>query len=179
MFSRFFNKKKEEPAYDPSDLRLTDLKKGFMVDYDLQSWQVMAEYEYDWGGGFISKEFKLDSGSESLYLHVEEDDELELSISKKAGIKRFEEDIRAHFSEHDEPPKAVTLDGKQYHRTEESAGYFRDASREGWSEMISWTYEDDDEEAFVNIERWGEEEFEASQGVYAREFEFSNILPNK
>jgi hypothetical protein len=179
MFSRFFKKKKEEPAYDPTDLRITDLKRGFMVDYDLKSWQVMAEYEYDWGGGFISKEYKLDSGSESIYLHVEEDDELELSLSKKTGIKRFEEDIRAHFADNDEPPVTVTLDGVKYHRTEESMGYFRDTSRDGWSEMISWNYEDDDQKCFVNIERWGEEEFEASHGVYAREFEFSNILPNK
>lgn len=178
MFSRFFNKKKEEPAYDPTDMRLTNLKKGFMVDYDLKTWQVTAEYEYDWGGGFISKEYKLDSGSDSLYLHVEDDDELELSLSRKAGIRRFSEDIRAHFADNDEPPVSVTLDGTTYHRTEESMGHFRDATREDWSEMISWTYEDDDEEKFVNIERWGEEEFEASYGVYASEYEFSNILPN-
>lgn len=177
VFSRFFKKKKEEPSYDPSNLRLTDLKKGYMVDYDLKSWQVTGEYEYDWGGGFISKEYKLDSGTESLYLHIEDDDELEISLSRKVGIRRFEEDVKACFRDQDEPPQTVTLDGKTYHREEESLGHFRDTSREGWSEMISWTYEDDDEEYFVNIERWGEEEFEASHGVYADEYEFSNILP--
>ncbi|MFA0963270.1 DUF4178 domain-containing protein [Roseivirga sp. BDSF3-8] len=179
IFSRFFGKKKQEPEYDPSDLRITDLKKGFVVDYDLKTWQVTAEYEYDWGGGFFTKEYKLDSGTESLYLHIEDDDELELSLSRKVGIRRFEEDIRAHFADDDLPPESVTLEGKTYHRIEESLGYFRDVSREGWSELASYTYEDDDEETFVNIERWGEEEFEASYGTYADEYEFSNILPNE
>ena len=47
LFDRF--KKKEEPHYDPSNLQIKDLRVGFMFDYDMKTWAIKEEYEYDWG----------------------------------------------------------------------------------------------------------------------------------
>ena len=60
MFNLF--KKKQEPTYDVTDLKITDLDVGFIFDYDLKSWVVREKYEYDWGGNNFSHEYKVDSG---------------------------------------------------------------------------------------------------------------------
>ena len=69
IFDKLF--KKDKPTYDVTDLRVTDLKKKFIFDYDLSSWEVTAEYTYDWGDNYFSKEFKIQSDKETLYLSVE------------------------------------------------------------------------------------------------------------
>ena len=35
-----FKKKEEEPHYDPTDIKITDLEQGYLLDYDLETWTV-------------------------------------------------------------------------------------------------------------------------------------------
>ncbi len=102
-----FFKKKEEPAYDPTNLRVTDLEKGFLVDYDLNSWQVVAVYEYDWGNNNFTREFKLDSGDDVAFLHIEEDDELFLTLTRKIKVRSVGEDLPEKILKKEHPPKKI------------------------------------------------------------------------
>ena len=61
IISNLFSKKKEK-AYDPLNIKVTDLKKGFVFDYDLKTWEVQEVYQYDWGNNFFSYEYKIDCG---------------------------------------------------------------------------------------------------------------------
>ncbi len=174
-----FNKKKE-PEYDATDIRVTDIKIGFIFEYDLSTWEVTEEYEYDWGNNYFSREFKLFNGSETKFMSIDEDDELYICISDKIKIRSVDEDLPEHILEHEAPPKKITFNGKKFFLEEESPGYFRDIADgdgdEAWSEVVSWEYEDDDNNV-LTIEQWGEKEFEASIGKYIKEYEISNILP--
>ncbi len=173
-----FFKKKEEPAYDSSDIRVTDLGLGFVFEYDLSSWVIEEEYEYDWGDEFFSKEYKISNGTDVKYLTVEDDDELYLSISTKIRIRSIGEDLPDQIQENETAPKKLTYDGNTYFLEEENPGYFRNltAEEEAWTEFIAWEYEDDNNN-IITIEQWGENSFEASVGKNIREIDISNILP--
>lgn len=175
----FFKKKEETPNYDVTNLSVRDLGTGFVFDYDLEQWVVKASYEYDWGGGFISREFLIDNGSEQRYLSVDEEDELELTLSQKMKLSKIGRDLPNLIAKDGHPPSSLAYEGRQYVLEEESPGYFRDLGREeeGWTEFLSWEYWDEEEEHVLTIEQWEERSFEAAIGKAVEPFEITNITP--
>ena len=158
-------------------MRVTDLKKGFVFDYDLSTWEVLEEYQYDWGDNYFSSEYKISNGTETCYLSVEEDDEVQLSISGKVKIRVIDENLPDYISKHEKAPSSLIYQGVKYFLEKESPGYFRGEGKPDWTELISWDYEDEKGEKILTVEQWGEFEFEASAGKMIKEFEISNILP--
>ena len=55
------NKNKEEKHYDPLNIKVSDLEKGYLLDYDLETWTVTKMSEYDWGNNFFTREFTIKS----------------------------------------------------------------------------------------------------------------------
>ncbi len=175
-----FFKKKKKNDYDPLHITVEDLKKGFVFEYDLDTWIVEEEYTYDWGDNYFTKEFKISSGRNSFYLSVERDDELELSISKKIKIGMIEEDIASEIELNENPPKTIVYKNKTYYKESESPGFFLDENgKNDWEELIAWTYYDEEEKEILSIEQWGDADFEASHGKIIQEFEISNIMPSE
>lgn len=178
LFDRF--KKKEEPSYDPTNMSVRDLDKGFVFEYDMKTWVVNEVYEYDWGNNFFTREYKIDNGEEQLFLSIEEDDELEISISKKIKIRAIDEDLPEQIVNTERPPKKLHYDGKTFLLENESPGFFHDmanSDKDAWDEFISWSYYDDSEKFILCIEQWEEREFESSYGVFVEDYEISNIIP--
>lgn len=165
--------------YDSLNLKVTDLRKGFLLDYDMNTWEVKEEYEYDWANEFYTKEYKIVNGSEERFLSVEVDDETKLALWQKVGIHSIDTRIPGHIMKHEEPMRQIALHGDIYYRHEESLGYWRNTANSNWSKMISWDYSTQDGSKLMTIERWGEEEFEATLGKPVKEFEISNILPRE
>ncbi len=177
LFDRF--KKDKTPDYDPTNIKITDLAQGFVFEYNMSTWEIKEEYEYDWGDNFFSKEYKITDGSETLFLSVEDDDELILVLSKKIKTRKITPDATDSIMKFNEAPREISYDGVTYYLEKESPGYFRDLSNDAsdWDEFISWDYYDDDEKLYICIEQWDEREFEASAGIIIKEYEISNILP--
>ena len=175
----FFKKKEKEPKYDITNLTVLDLDKGFILDYDMKSWVVKQVGEYDWGHDCFSKEYKLDSGDDKVYLSVEDDEELELSITKSIKMHKLGENIIDETIKNEKPPSKLVYKDRTYFLDEDCAGYYNDASSgsKEWEELINWDYYDEDEEHIISITQWGEREFEASVGKIIKEFEVSNIIP--
>ena len=44
-------------------------------------------------------------------------------------------------------------------------------------EFRYWDYIDKEDEKYITIEQWDENEFEAAAGYYVEEYQFTNILP--
>lgn len=179
LFDRF--KKKKEPDYDPLNITVEHLKKGFILEYDLKTWEVTAEYTYDWGDNCFSKEFQIKSGNDVLYLSIEKDDELELTLTRKIKIRELEANIPEHIAQYEKPPKNIAYNGETYLLDGESPGYFHDEDdkKDTWIEFISWDYYNKAETAYLCVEQWGENEFEAAEGKLIKPFEISNILPKE
>ena len=170
-----------KPEDSPLDVRLADLKKGYMVDYDLKTWQVKSHNTYDFDGD-RAEEWELYSGDDRCYLECEKDDEYEWAISRKIDLSELSEsgtDIAAHIKRHDDPPQEIVYNGTRYSLEESGAGYFFPDGRVAGDEMIYWDYTDESGEKLLTVEQWGETDFEASIGKTVKDYEFRNILPGK
>lgn len=171
----FFKKDKEEDA--KIDYTVDDLKKGFIVDYFLKSWEVKKAFSYDWGNGYYSKEYLLDAGNESMYLSVEDDDGIACSVWHKIDIFDIDENLANEITRNDEAPSRIVYDNKTYVRKESSQGYCTEEGTNEENELVNWMYQNKDTKEYISINRWGEEEYDVTKGVYVRAGEFSNILP--
>jgi hypothetical protein len=174
----WFGKKRSEPAPDPlADLSLARMKKGFMVDYDLKTWQVEAVNIYDWGGGEKTTEWQLRSHDDTIYLELDADDEEEWSVSRPIRFSQLGREIRSQIRNAGNPPDEIVFEDTRYYLEESSDGrYFKDGKGPS-DEFTQWEYWDDSEDKFLCIEQWDDNEFEASAGFSVEEYHFSNILP--
>jgi len=169
----FLRKKKEVKI----DFNVNELGVGFLVDYFMQTWEVKKVYLYDWGNNFESREYLLDSGSEKMYLHVEDDDGFKCSISKKLDLKKIDQTLAQQIVKQDDAPQQLVFENETYQRVNSGQGYCGEEgdADEDWSKFVNWNFETGNK--FISIDRWGEEEFSAANGSYVKEIEFSNILP--
>ena len=176
IFDRF---KKKTPDYDPNNITIHDLRTGFMFDYDLKTWIIKEEYAYDWGSNYFTREFKVDSGDDSAYLHIDENDDLIMIFSGKVMVRAIDENIPEEIINHQQPPKKLSYKDTIYYLDKESPGYFSDdpENDDSWTEMISWDYYDEKGNFTISVEQWGERDFEASHGVMVKDYEITNILP--
>ena len=168
FFDKFRNK--EEDNFDPlADLTLSKLKPGFFVDYDLKTWEVKRYIKTDFGDGYQTDEWEIESPDGKRYLERAEDDEITWSLSKKIPIGKLGAGISKHIIDNEDPPEQIEYEGKTYYLDESGAGRTYEDGKGVPGEFIYWDFIDDDDETFVTIEQWGETEFEASAGFYVEE----------
>jgi hypothetical protein len=170
----FFKSDKKEANID---FTVNDMKVGFMVEYFIKTWEVKKVYIYDWGNNFHSKEYLLDSGDETIYLNVEEDDKLICSIWNKLDIFEIDSGLVNSIKTTDDAPSKLVYENKTFIRKESSQGLYKEQAESEDSELVNWMYENSETKELLSIDRFGEEEFGAAKGKYVKEFEFSNILP--
>ena len=173
-----FGKGKKD-VFDPlKDLILEKLKVGYYLEYDMKTWQVTAYNKYDFGDGMWSQEWELTSGREKCYLERREDDDVEWALSKKIPLGAIDQNVREHIRDFEDPPGQIEVKGKIFYLDESSSVYYYPGGKEPKQGLIAWEFIDEDDTAFVTLEQWGEEDFEAAQGVYVEEYQFTNILPS-
>ena len=177
----FLKKKEEEPKYDVTNLQVTDLDKGFIFDYDMKSWEVKEVYEYDWGDNNFSYEYKIDSGDDVMYLSIEDQGDLAMSLSKSIKIRVLGEGIVEEIVKNQKPPDRLVYENETYYLDTDSAGYFNDKTKgtDDWEELIAWEYYNKEEDKIISITQWDERNFDAAAGIVIKEFEISNIIPGQ
>jgi len=174
-------RKKEKPDYDPTNITVKDLKKGFIFEYDLKTWVVREAYAYDWGDNYFTKEYKIDCGDEEAYLHIDDNEDIFITLTKKVRLRTLDEDLPEKIIEKQRPPKKIQYKDITYYRDSENPGYFNATpdNDKNWTEMISWDYYDEEGKNVVNVEQWGERDFEAAIGQVVKDYEISNIIPGE
>jgi hypothetical protein len=175
LFDRFKSGgSKQDQA--PPDAVLKNLRPGWLLDYDLKSWEVKAYNTYTWGRE-VSYEWQIASGDDIKYLELEIDDEEYWSLSNKIAFSRLGPEVRQAILDNGDPPEELVFEGVTYYLEEMAGGQFKkDGIGEG-QDLLRWSYEDDDGDRYLGIEQWGETDFEASTGIKVEEYQFSNILP--
>ena len=186
VWKRFFGDKngKKREEFDPlADLELENMKLGYLVDYDLKSWEVTARHTYDWGEGGASQEWELRAGDDLIYLERTADDDAEWCVMRKISFSALGAEGRKSIRDTEDPPESLTYDGTDYELEGDRAGYYHkntfsleDAKGEGLP-VIVWDYLDESERGILTIEQWGESEFDAGVGIIVEEYEFTNVLP--
>ncbi|MEW6264305.1 MAG: DUF4178 domain-containing protein [Thermodesulfobacteriota bacterium] len=173
-------KKDTTPTVDPTrDLTLANLKVGYLVDYDLKTWEVVAANYYDWGDGDISREWQIKSAEETCFLELEKDDEDDWSLNRLLDFRRLGPRVRQHILDHGDPPGEINLDGVTYYLEEMAGGHFFKDGHGPGQPVLRWSYEDEAGEKYLGLEQYGEDEFEAALGLPAKEYQFTNILPRE
>lgn len=179
LFDFLFKSKKKTPSYDVTNMKISDIREGFVIDYDLKSWIVKEEYEYDWGNNLFTYEYKLDSGDDTIYLTIEDDDDLSLYVMRKVKVRSIDQNLPEHIEKNQSPPSKLQYNGKTFLKDNERPGYYSNLTKkEDATEFVAWDYYcETDEDETITIEQWGEREFEASHGHKVAEHSFSSILP--
>ena len=177
FFDRWFGNKKPEDSTDPlHDLTLSALKVGYLVDFDLKTWEVKSYSTYDFDGD-TAEEWELDCGEDRCFLERCEDDEVEWTIMRKIALSDIKEGIREHVLRHDDPPQTITFADQPFSAEGSGAGYYYKGGQGKGDQMIFWDYTDASGNKILSIEQWGDDAFEASVGEYVEEYQFTNILP--
>jgi hypothetical protein len=173
----FFKKKEAERHFDPTNITIRDLGKGYIFEYAIETWTVTALFEYDWGDNYFTREVIIKNGATEKLLHIEDDGGVIVTLSEKVKLRKLGEDVCDYIDANEKPPKKITFDGVKYFLDEKSPGFSKEIDAENWEELISYDYLDEDEEKTLSIAQYGEEEFEVSKGVIINELAVSNILP--
>ncbi|OQY01843.1 MAG: hypothetical protein B6I26_02445 [Desulfobacteraceae bacterium 4572_130] len=177
----FFKRKKTTVDPDPiSDLILANLKKGYYVDYNLKTWEVISAGRYDWGQNDITYEWQLSSHDETIFLEREIDDEDLWCITKKMPFQQLDIQTINKIKEFSKPPDTIFFKEKQYYLDETGGALFYKNNSDLGKEVFKWDYADDKTGTFyLTIEQWGENDYELSIGEKVEEYQFSNILPSQ
>ncbi|MFT5370128.1 MAG: hypothetical protein ACI8V2_005107 [Candidatus Latescibacterota bacterium] len=172
----FRKKEDESESIDPLDITLSNLEPGYVLDYDLKTWQVSAHHYYEYDGDRVD-EWELSSADEVAYLECAKDDGFTYTFTRKIRVSELDADIPAHVSENEDPPDEIIHNHITYEADSSSIGrYFKDGQGTG-DEFIVWDYLDDSEKRTLSIEQWTDDQFEASVGEIVEDYQFTNILP--
>jgi hypothetical protein len=178
MLNFFRKKKKDEgPHYDPTNITVHDLRKGFFFDYDLRTWEVIDEFEYDWGNNIFSYEFKVRSGNDTVYMRIENDEEVYLIFTNKILKSHLDDTVWGHFQRYNEGPSRIEYDGETYYREGEYPGFCRNTEDPDSVEIILWNYLDKDGENVLVVYQWNDQNYDVSVGWIDTDRAISNILP--
>ena len=179
VFDRLFKMFKSNKGGSTVDFTVKDIKKGFIVEYDLKSWEAIEEYEYDWGGNYKGKEWTLFDGKNQLYLYYASFPSEEISVSTRMNMLKELPDLRSDVFTNDEPRTSFAYGGKQWSIVDESPGLMINSDTKEEQEIVSWTFDDSEETEFITVVRNGEKSADAYKGKYIKNYEVSNILPRE
>ena len=170
-----------EAAKAPAKPSVENLQKGgvFQVsgfgerldDVDLV---VLDRHEYR-EKGYEWFELECESGSEKLWLNVERDDELEITVSTRRirlnelGVSKEQLD---QFD--DEEEGSFTFEGAAFHYEDSGkATFYRSGNMEKGEKFYYWEFESEEDPRFIGVERWQDGSFEVHISESIRESRIS------
>ncbi|WP_273851050.1 DUF4178 domain-containing protein [Guptibacillus spartinae] len=166
FLSKIFGKKEEEPIKERT---VFSIQVGDIVTYDLEDYEVVGTLTYQ-NKGYKWYAYQLKSGSSSIWLSAEMDDELELGI-----YRNLKEKISKPIQ------KEISIDSITYYREEHGiakvTGVGRGSNVNG-QEVEYHDFSNEDETSFLSIEIWGSE-VEVSKGYAIEEYEIKILAGSK
>lgn len=163
------------PADPMADVSLDQLRTGYMVDYEMRTWEVVRHVQYDYDG-WPADEWTLETGDERLYLEHEKDGGDVFYLSDPVDMAAVETDdgpLRAVLRDRAEPPATLTYNGTTY--TLDAQGPATRIEGDQHNRLYYWTFVAGDD--FLALERLGESNWNSYAGREVEAFEFNNILP--
>lgn len=166
-------KKEPKRLYSKTDLRIENVGPGGVVkltsvgpdmedfDVNIVSKHTYHEGEYTW------YELEGDRGDDKVWIDMEEDDDLELSIVlkklklrdlnvSKSDLERFDDDEKGNF----------TYEGEKfYYEDSDRAVFYRHSDDKNAESFYYWDFENDDGNKYISFEKWSDGSIEASYSV--------------
>ena len=175
-FKKWFGDGGEEAEHTYREYTLATMQVGFLVDYDLKTWQVTGYGTYDYDG-FVTKEWELQADGGVNFLECAVDDgKTEWTLTRSIEPSEIDGDIMGEIIANEDPPEIVHFAGRSYTGTESGAGLYRKNGEGDGREFVNWSFEAADGRVLY-ISQWGEREFAAYEGECVEEYQFTDILP--
>ncbi len=171
----------DTPEADPMRLSIINIKAGFLVDFDLTTWETVQEWQYDWDNGNSGKEFRLVNESETLHLYMRnEGTQLHTILGRKVNIHSIDRELEDEIQTNLRPPSVLNY---------QEIDYFRENTKIGWkheltaktnaNKLTTWEYFDETMTFFMRIEQSQNQSYKVTVGEVISPFEFSNVLPKE
>ena len=168
----------DEESNSLVDYKLGAMKVGYLVDYNMKTWEVTGYNTYDYSG-FETKEWVIETSDKVGYLErADGDGEISWTLTESIAISQIDEEIIEHVIRHEDPPKTLTHNGRSYRLMESGAGLFHESAAGPGKSFISWTYCDSSGKNVLFVTQYGERDFKFVAGEYVQEYQFMNILPS-
>ncbi len=166
FLSKFFGKKEEKKVEERT---VFTIQIGDIITYDLEDYEVVGTLTYH-NKGYEWQAYQLISGSSSIWLSVEMDDELELGI-----YRNVKEKISKPI------PEEISIDSVTYYKEEHGyakvTGNGRGSKLDG-QEVEYYDFSNEDESSYLSIEVWGSE-VEVSKGYAIEDYEIKILAGSK
>lgn len=172
---KLFGGRDDDAADRYHEPELPDLEVGWLVDFDLQTWEVTGRNIYDYDGEHVP-EWVLRSGDEVRFLErTSQDGKTYWTWVQEIRLDDIGDPVADTIVRTEDPPEEIHYEGATYRGTESDAGLFREGGTGPEREFIIWTYEAGERHVLF-VSQWGEREFCAYAGEYVAEYQFTNIL---
>ena len=168
----------DEESNSLVDYTLGAMKVGYLVDYDMKTWEVTGYNTYDYSG-FETKEWVIETSNKVGYLErADSDGEISWTLTESIAISQIDEEVIEHIIRHEDPPKTLPYNGRSYRLMESGAGLLHESASSPGKRFISWTYCDNSGNNVLFVTQYGERDFKFVAGGYVQEYQFMNILPS-
>ena len=112
---KWFSRRRDDAESDPLvDFRLGAMKVGYLVDYDMKTWEVKGYNTYEYSG-FETKEWVLETSDQIVYLERDDSDGKTIwTLTASISISQISGDVVEHTLRHEDPPENLIHDGRSY-----------------------------------------------------------------
>jgi hypothetical protein len=161
---------------NPTELNIKDLEMGAFLDYELVTWEVVYQTQYDWDRKITEIQFQLsDHKGHSMLLFVQRYEKYPSTWSESKVSYRDLETYKLRDILYS-PPTQLTFKDQLYFRKNIGTGKkFIPNEREGLA-VKQWHYITADEKDSLRILQYEGKGWAAFSGKKIEEFEFENIL---
>lgn len=171
--------RRKEVKYNPTNLTIKNLLKGFVLTYNLKSWEVIYEAQYDWANGESDKLYRL-SGEDNSHILVYVREEMGLLTPFIEDKLQSNEQTQAFGKLNAQTaPTELDFNDDHYRKLNYSAGKMFVSGSQNFSEMAQWFYVSAATEKSLRIVQFTHGEVAVFMGKQAKEMEFTNILPSE
>ncbi|MFQ5542882.1 MAG: DUF4178 domain-containing protein [Nitrospiria bacterium] len=158
------------PSYSKDELRIENVAAGGMVhvsgigpDMDEFDVTILAKHLYREGGASWH-ELEGEAGHGKVWIDLEEDDELELSITlKKMKLRDIGLSKKLLKKIDDDEEGQLTYEGETYYYEDsDEATFYKNGDEATGERFYYWDFENDDGDKFVGVERWDDGSYDVS-----------------
>ncbi|NME67062.1 DUF4178 domain-containing protein [Flammeovirga aprica] len=167
--------------YDPTSIGINDIQLGYLIDYNLKTYQVVEHYQLSSNNETEEEKLVLLSGINELVLFKYFDQvNLKIRVTEKVNIYSIDEGLDTEILLKQQPKAILTVNGKRYYRDANHTGSFYSFTENKVTHKYSrWEYYDESRVEYLTIEQIGAKNFHAYIGKLVHETDFSDILPKK
>jgi len=156
--------------YPPDELRIENVQAGGVLrlsaigpDLDEFDVTVLARHIYR-QGNYQWYEFECDRGGEKVWLDMDDDDELELTVClrklhlrdlpiSKSDLDKMDDDEDGKFSFEEDT---------YYYEDSDPATYLKNGDQARSEELYFWDFETKSGDKFIGVEKWGDGSYDVS-----------------